>query len=178
MHRYTLAKWLNAAQFITFLSCLLILYLLVASGIYTPQGRNGDFFGIDLLLSAGLMLLGFWLYFNAPVWLLRRKGLSDRKIYRLQQISTLAVTGWIGSRLVAWLYVAFILGTLLSIVGLTTLSAKFFPNNTWLSIMQNDFYRAFIVAACPTMFCQTLIGHIALSRIRKKRLTRAGRPTK
>ncbi|MDO4878909.1 MAG: hypothetical protein Q3966_06410 [Neisseria sp.] len=175
MHRYTAAKWLNAARLLAFLACTLILLLLVASGIYTPtpKGRDGGWREVwDWAGYCALSFAGLWLYFQAPVLLLRRMGWTDRKIYRRRQIAALALEKSSGGWLCALPYFALFTGLSLGLLALNILSARLFPGNAWHQIMQDEFYRALSFAALPAIACQTLMGHITLNRIEKKRRQR------
>ena len=75
----------------------------------------------DILIFIVLLFLCATLFNRLPIGLLRRRGVADRQIYRLKQISQKANAGWV--QLAATLVLIF--GT----AELTLLSVKWFGRN-------------------------------------------------
>ena len=127
--RYTLARYFPAAQLSVILLCVLLLVLSVSLGLYMPKGKGqggGLNFDVDIPVFVGL---------------LRRRGVADRQIYRLKQISQKANAGWV--QLAATLVLIF--GT----AELTLLSVKWFGRNAWVLIYRSEMYSYFISAILP-----------------------------
>ena len=103
--RYTLARYFPAAQLSVILLCVLLLVLSVSLGLYTPKGKGqggGLNFGADIPIFVGLVLLCATLFNRLPIGLLRRRGVADRRIYRLKQISQKANAGWVQLAATRW----------------------------------------------------------------------------
>ena len=142
--RYTLARYFPAAQLSVILLCVLLLVLSVSLGLYTPKGKGqggGLNFGADIPIFVGLVLLCATLFNRLPIGLLRRRGVADRRIYRLKQISQKANAGWV--QLAATLVLIF--GT----AELTLLSVKWFGRNAWVLIYRSEMYSYFVSAILP-----------------------------
>lgn len=142
--RYTLARYFPAAQLSVILLCVLLLVLSVSLGLYTPKGKGqggGLNFDADIPIFVGLVLLCATLFNRLPIGLLRRRGVADRRIYRLKQISQKANAGWV--QLAATLVLIF--GT----AELTLLSVKWFGRNAWVQIYRSEMYSYFASAILP-----------------------------
>ena len=142
--RYTLARYFPAAQLSVILLCVLLLVLSVSLGLYTPKGKGqggGLNFDADIPIFVGLVLLCATLFNRLPIGLLRRRGVADRRIYRLKQISQKANAGWVQRA-----------ATLVLIFGtaeLTLLSVKWFGRNAWVLIYRSEMYSNFVSAILP-----------------------------
>ena len=142
--RYILARYFPAAQLSVILLCVLLLVLSVSLGLYTPKGKGqccGLNFDADIPIFVGLVLLGTTLFNRLPIGLLRRRGVADRQIYRLKQISQKANAGWV--QLAATLVLIF--GT----AELTLLSVKWFGRNAWVLVYRSEMYSYFASAILP-----------------------------
>lgn len=142
--RYTLARYFPAAQLSVILLCVLLLVLSVSLGLYMPKGKGqggGLNFDVDIPVFVGLVLLCATLFNRLPIGLLRRRGVADRRIYRLKQISQKANAGWV--QLAATLVLIF--GT----AELTLLSVKWFGRNAWVLIYRSEMYSYFVSAILP-----------------------------
>ena len=142
--RYILARYFPAAQLSVILLCVLLLVLSVSLGLYTPKGKGqggGLNFDADIPIFVGLVLLCATLFNRLPIGLLRRRGVADRRIYRLKQISQKANAGWV--QLAATLVLIF--GT----AELTLLSVKWFGRNAWVLIYRSEMYSNFVSAILP-----------------------------
>ena len=71
--------------------CLFLLMVFVQSGIYTPQGKGGDFLSWDWPVIILLLWIGFISFRHLPVWRLKRKGLNKRQIRRAKRLSDRAL---------------------------------------------------------------------------------------
>lgn len=176
MHNHTFYQWVNAAKLLVFLICLAFLWLLVAIGLYTPQGENGGFFGVDFWVFFGLLVVGVVLYRKVPTWLLRRQGLSDRRIARLKRIVAIAQEEGCPA---VWpcklLYFAvFCLCITASVLLVFVLNARF-PHHAWQLMMTNEFCRSFVTPVLSILLYQTVDGYLVLRRHEKKRCRRAAR---
>ena len=161
--RYILARYFPAAQLSVILLCVLLLVLSVSLGLYTPKGKGqggGLNFDVDIPVLAGLVLLGATLFNRLPIGLLRRRGVADRQIYRLKQISQKANAGWV--QLAATLVLIF--GT----AELTLLSVKWFGRNAWVLIYRSEMYGYFASAILPVYIAMLATRYAVLTRYARK----------
>ena len=161
--RYTLARYFPAAQLFIILLCVLLLVLPVSLGLYTPKGKGqggGLSFDADIPVLAGLVLLGATLFNRLPIGLLRRRGVADRQIYRLKQISQKANAGWVQP--VATLVLIF--GT----AGLTLLSVKWFGRNAWVLVYRSEMYGYFAAAILPAYIAMLATRYAVLTWYARK----------
>lgn len=161
--RYTLARYFPAAQLSIILLCVLLLVLPVSLGLYTPKGKGqggGLNFDVDIPVFVGLVLLCVTLFNRLPIGLLRRRGVADRQIYRLKQISQKANAGWV--QLAATLVLIF--GT----AELTLLSVKWFGRNAWVQIYRSEMYSYFASAILPVYIAMLATRYAVLTRYARK----------
>ena len=161
--RYTLARYFPAAQLSIILLCVLLLVLPVSLGLYTPKGKGqggGLSFDADIPVFVGLVLLGATLFNRLPIGLLRRRGVADRQIYRLKQISQKANAGWV--QLAATLVLIF--GT----AELTLLSVKWFGRNAWVLVYRSEMYGYFAAAILPAYIAMLATRYAVLTRYARK----------
>ena len=161
--RYTLARYFPAAQLSVILLCVLLLVLSVSLGLYMPKGRGqggGLNFDVDIPVFVGLVLLCVTLFNRLPIGLLRRRGVADRQIYRLKQISQKANAGWV--QLAATLVLIF--GT----AELTLLSVKWFGRNAWVLIYRSEMYSYFASAILPVYIAMLATRYAVLTWYARK----------
>ena len=161
--RYTLARYFPAAQFPIILLCVLLLVLSVSLGLYTPKGKGqccGLNFDADIPIFVGLVLLGATLFNRLPIGLIRRRGVADRQIYCLKQISQKANAGWVQP--VATLVLIF--GT----AELTLLSVKWFGMNAWVLIYRSEMYSYFASVILPAYIAMLATRYAVLTRYARK----------
>ena len=161
--RYTLARYFPAAQLSIILLCVLLLVLSVSLGLYTPKGKGqccGLNFDADIPIFVGLVLLGATLFNRLPIGLLRRRGMADRQIYCLKQISQKANAGWVQP--VATLVLIF--GT----AELTLLSVKWFGMNAWVLIYRSEMYSYFAAVILPAYIAMLATRYAVLTRYARK----------
>lgn len=166
--RYILARYFLAAQLSVILLCVLLLVLSVSLGLYMPKGKGqggGLNFDVDIPVFVGLVLLCATLFNRLPIGLLRRRGVADRQIYRLKQISQKANAGWV--QLAATLVLIF--GT----AELTLLSVKWFGRNAWVQIYRSEMYSYFASAILPVYIAMLATRYAVLTWYARK-----GRRTK
>lgn len=161
--RYTLARYFPAAQLSIILLCVLLLVLPVSLGLYTPKGKGqggGLSFDADIPVLVGLVLLGATLFNRLPIGLLRRRGVADRQIYRLKQISQKANARWV--QLAATLVLIF--GT----AELTLLSVKWFGRNAWVLVYRSEMYSYFASVILPAHIAMLATRYAVLTRYARK----------
>ena len=160
--RYTLARYFPAAQLSVILLCVLLLVLPVSLGLYTPKGKGqgGLSFDADIPVLVGLILLGATLFNRLPIGLLRRRGVADRQIYRLKQISQKANAGWV--QLAATLVLIF------GMAELTLLSVKWFGRNAWVLVYRSEMYGYFAAAILPVYIAMLATRYAVLTRYARK----------
>ena len=161
--RYTLARYFPAAQLSVILLCVLLLVLPVSLGLYTPKGKGqggGLNFDADIPIFVGLVLLYATLSNRLPIGLLRRRGVADRQIYRLKQISQKANAGWV--QLAATLVLIF--GT----AELTLLSVKWFGRNAWVLVYRSEMYSYFASVILPAHIAMLATRYAVLTRYARK----------
>lgn len=161
--RYTLARYFPAAQLSVILLCVLLLVLSVSLGLYMPKGKGqggGLNFDVDIPIFVGLVLLCATLLNRLPIGLLRRRGVADRRIYRLKQISQKANAGWV--QLAATLVLIF--GT----AELTLLSVKCFGRNAWVQIYRSEMYSYFASAILPVYIAMLATRYAVLTWYARK----------
>ena len=161
--RYTLARYFPAAQLSVILLCVLLLVLSVSLGLYMPKGTwqgGGLNFDVDIPIFVGLVLLCATLLNRLPIGLLRRRGVADRRIYRLKQISQKANAGWV--QLAATLVLIF--GT----AELTLLSVKCFGRNAWVQIYRSEMYSYFASAILPVYIAMLATRYAVLTWYARK----------
>ena len=161
--RYTLARYFPAAQLSVILLCVLLLVLSVSLGLYMPKGKGqggGLNFDVDIPVFVGLVLLYATLSNRLPIGLLRRRGVADRQIYRLKQISQKANAGWV--QLAATLVLIF--GT----AELTLLSVKWFGRNAWVQIYRSEMYSYFASAILPVYIAMLATRYAVLTWYARK----------
>lgn len=161
--RYTFARYFPAAQLSVILLCVLLLVLPVSLGLYTPKGKGqggGLNFDADIPIFVGLVLLYATLSNRLPIGLLRRRGVADRQIYRLKQISQKANAGWV--QLAATLVLIF--GT----AELTLLSVKWFGRNAWVLVYRSEMYSYFASVILPAHIAMLATRYAVLTRYARK----------
>ncbi|WP_311420676.1 hypothetical protein [Kingella denitrificans] len=161
--RYTFARYFPAAQLSVILLCVLLLVLPVSLGLYTPKGKGqggGLNFDADIPIFVGLVLLYATLSNRLPIGLLRRRGVADRQIYRLKQISQKANAGWV--QLAATLVLIF--GT----AELTLLSVKWFGRNAWVLVYRSEMYGYFAAAILPAYIAMLATRYAVLTWYARK----------
>ena len=114
----------------------------------------------DILIFIVLLFLCATLFNRLPIGLLRRRGVADRQIYRLKQISQKANAGWV--QLAATLVLIF--GT----AELTLLSVKWFGRNAWVLIYRSEMYGYFAAAILPVYIAILATRYAVLTRYARK----------
>ena len=161
--RYTLARYFPAAQLSVILLCVLLLVLSVSLGLYMPKGKGqggGLNFDVDIPVFVGLVLLCVTLFNRLPIGQQRRRGVADRQIYRLKQISQKANAGWV--QLAATLVLIF--GT----AELTLLSVKWFGRNAWVQIYRSEMYSYFASVILPVYIAMLATRYAVLTWYARK----------
>ena len=128
-----------------------------------PKGKGqggGLNFDVDIPVFVGLVLLCVTLFNRLPIGLLRRRGVADRQIYRLKQISQKANAGWV--QLAATLVLIF--GT----AELTLLSVKWFGRNAWVQIYRSEMYSYFASVILPVYIAMLATRYAVLTWYARK----------
>ena len=148
--------------------CLFLLMVFVQSGIYTPQGKGGDFLSWDWPVIILLLWIGFISFRHLPVWRLKRKGLNKRQIRRAKRLSDHALQSPKGV-LFHFVYFFMMLFAICFLIVSSILFTIFYPNGALAKIFQNEFYCVFILTALPQLLCQAVFANRVLSVWQKKK---------
>ena len=165
---FSAARIFAGARLSVLCICLFLLMVLVQSGIYTPQGKGGDFLSRDWPVIILLLWIGFISFRYLPVWRLKRKGLNKRQIRRAKRLSDRALQSPKGV-LFHFVYFFMMLFAICFLIVSSILFTIFYPNGALAKIFQNEFYCAFILTALPQLLCQAVLANRVLSVWQKKK---------